>query len=214
MLKSVQPEPSDNMSWWLRLFSLGLTLTGQAFVGILYALLTDALVTSKFQFFNRHLPVPQQNHVVLIGLSRLGQKVAAVLQELNQPFVGVHTTTLGDRVLPKMPLIIDNPTEALALVNLTHAKSIVLVGDDRMENLEIGLMAHAINPTSRLIIRSQDRQFSENIASLFPYAQVVCGAALSAEVFACAAFGENVLSLFHLSAQIVNKSYRKSQTFF
>ncbi|WP_138501300.1 potassium channel family protein [Nostoc sp. PA-18-2419] len=198
-----QPQPSDNISWWLRLFSLGLTLTGQAFVGILYALLTDALVTSKFQFFKRHPAVPQENHVVLIGLNRLGQRVAAVLQELNQPFVGVHTTTIDDRLLPKMPLIIDNPTEALAVVNLSHAKSIVLVGDDQMENLEIGLMAHTINPASRLIIRSQDRQFSENIASLFPYAQVLCGAALSAEVFACAAFGENVLSLFHLNAQIV-----------
>jgi Trk K+ transport system NAD-binding subunit len=198
-----QPLPSDHMPWWLRLFSLGLTLTGQAFVGVLYALLTDALVASRFQFLNRHPPVPERNHVVLIGLNRLGQKVAAVFQELNQPFVGIHTTTLDQRVLPEMPVIVDNPTEALAVVNLSHAKSIVLVGDDHMENLEIGLMAHAINPASRLIIRSQDRQFSDNITPLFPYAQVLCGAALSAEVFACAAFGENVLSLFHLSDQVV-----------
>ncbi|MEH2435701.1 MAG: hypothetical protein V7K25_15875 [Nostoc sp.] len=48
---SSQSEPSDQMPWWLRLFSLGLTLIGQAFVGVLYALLTDALVTSTIPFF-------------------------------------------------------------------------------------------------------------------------------------------------------------------
>jgi len=199
----VSQQPSEHMPWWLRLFSLGLTLTGQAFVGVLYALLTDALVTSRFEFFNSHPPIPQSNHVVLIGLNRLGLRVAALLQELNQPLVGIHTTSLDERTLREMPLIVGNGIEALAQVNLSHAKSIVLVGDDNMENLEIGLMAHAINPTSRLIIRSQDRQFSDNIAPLFPYAKVLCGAALSAEVFACAAFGENVLSFFHLSNQIV-----------
>ncbi|MFN6463003.1 MAG: potassium channel family protein [Nostoc sp. DedVER02] len=198
-----QSEPSDHIPWWLRFFSLGLTLTGQAFVGVLYALVTDALVTSRFQFFNSRPPIPQRNHVVIIGLNRLGQKVAALLQELNQPLVGIHTTTLDQDTLPDMPLIIGNTSEALAKVNLSRAKSIVLLGDDNMENLEIGLMAHAMNPATSLIIRSQDRHFSDNIAPLFPYAQVLCGAALSAEVFACAAFGENVLSLFHLSEQIV-----------
>ncbi|MDZ7961291.1 MAG: NAD-binding protein [Aulosira sp. DedQUE10] len=198
-----QLENTDYMPWWLRLFSLGLTLTGQAFVGVLYALLTDALVTSRFQFFNSEPPIPQRNHVVIVGLNRLGQRVAALLQELNQPLVGIHHTTLDRNALPDMPLIVGNVSEALAKVNLERAKSIVLVGDDNMENLEIALMAHAMNPASRLIIRTQDHQFSDNIAPLFPYAQVLCGAALSAEVFACAAFGENVLSFFHLSAQIV-----------
>ncbi|MEH2286307.1 potassium channel family protein [Nostoc sp.] len=198
-----QSKPSDAIPWWLRFFSLGLTLTGQAFVGVLYALLTDALVTSRFHFFNSRPPIPERNHLVIIGLNRLGQKVAALLQELNQPLVGIHPTILDQETLPDIPLIVGNASEALTKANLSHAKSIILVGDDNMENLEIGLMAHAINPATTLIIRSQDRQFSDNVAPLFPYAQVICGAALSAEVFACAAFGENVLSLFHLNEQIV-----------
>lgn len=194
-----QLESSEYIPWWLRLFSLGLTLIGQAFVGILYVLLTDALVTSRFQFFNSNPPIPKSGHVVLIDLNSLGQRVANFLQQLNQPLVGIHHTTLDRYTLPDMPLIVGNATEALARANLSHAKSIVLLGDDNMENLEIGLMAHAINPSMRLIIRTQERRFSDNIAPLFPYAKVLCGAVLSAEVFACAAFGENVLSFFHLS---------------
>ncbi|MFL9450702.1 MULTISPECIES: NAD-binding protein [Nostocales] len=96
-----QLQESDSIPWWLRLFSLGLTLTGQAFVGVLYALLTDALVTSRFQFFNSAPPIPQRNHVVLIGLNCLGQRVAALLQELNQPLVGIHPIAHDKHILPK-----------------------------------------------------------------------------------------------------------------
>ena len=66
-----QSKPSDDIPWWLRLFSLGLTLTGQAFVGVLYAVLTDALVTSRFHFFNSRPPIPQRNHLVIIGLQHI-----------------------------------------------------------------------------------------------------------------------------------------------
>ncbi len=198
-----QPAPSDHMPDWLRLFSLGLTLTGEAFVGVLYAVLTDALLASKFKFLRSRPPMPKQDHVVLIGLSRLGQRVAAFLHELNQPVVGVTRNAIDQDILPKMPIVVGDMAEALAKVNLSKARSIIVVRDDHMENLEIGLMAYGINPTSSLVIRAHDRRFSENVARLFPYAQVLCNSALSAEVFACAAFGENVLSLFHFSNQTV-----------
>lgn len=196
-------QSSDHMPWWLRLFSLGLTLIGQAFVGVLYALLTGALVTSRFQFFNSAPTIPQRNHVIIVSLNRLGQKVAAILQELNQPLVGIDNSIQEGRALPDIPLVKGNATKALVKANLADAKSIILLEDDNLENLEIGLMTHAIAPTIPLIIRIQDRQFGDNIVPLFPYAKVLCDAVLSAEVFACAAFGENVLSFFHLNDRIV-----------
>ena len=191
------------LSLGLQLFSLGLALAGTAFVGVLYALLTETLLTSRFQFFTSRSPVPKQNHVVLIGLGRIGQRVATLLQELKQPLVGITSTALDQGVLPQMPLIVSNIANALTKVNISNAKSIIAITDDDMENLEIGLMAHAINPTSGIVIHTYDQHFSDNVARLFPYAQVLCASALSAEVFAAAAFGENVLSLFHLNNQTV-----------
>ena len=193
----------DYIPWWLRLFSLVLTLIGQAFVGVLYVLLTDALVTSRLQFFDSAPSIPRRNHIILVGLNRLGLKVASLLQELDRPLVGIHSNTLERHVLPDLPLIEGNSIEALAKANLAHAKSIILLEEDNLENLEIGLKAHALNPVIRLIVRTQNPQFSDNIIPLFPYARVLCDAVLSAEVFACAAFGENVLSFFHLNDRIV-----------
>jgi Trk K+ transport system NAD-binding subunit len=190
--------------WWLQMFSLGLTLAGTAFVGVLYALLTETLLTSKFQLFPSRPPVPQQDHVVLIGLGWLGQQVAALLQELKQPLVGITSTALAPSILPQMPLFVGDIANALTKVNLSNAKSIIVVtDDDDMVNLEIGLMAHTANPTTGLVIRTYDRYFSDNVARLFPYAQVLCASALSAEVFTAAAFGEKVLNLFHFNNQTV-----------
>ncbi|MBI4780056.1 MAG: potassium channel protein [Oscillatoriophycideae cyanobacterium NC_groundwater_1537_Pr4_S-0.65um_50_18] len=198
-----QPAPAAEMPGWLRLFSLMLTLAGTAFVGVLYALLTEALLTSRFMFFSNRDPVPQANHVVLVGLGRVGQGVAALLQELKQPLVAITIQAIDSSTLPRMPIIMGDLTHLLAKVNLETAKSIIVVTGDDIQNLELGLMAHTINPQSRLVIRTYDQHFSNSVTRLFPYAQVLCGSALSAEVFVAAAFGENIISLFHFNQQTV-----------
>ncbi len=198
------PEPAQHMPGWLRLFSLVLTLTGIGFVGVLYALLTDVLLSSRFQFFKSYQPlIPVKNHVVLIGLNRVGQRVAALLEKFKQPVVGISSTGLGIDFFHKIPVIIDSITDALGKVNLANSKSVVVVTDDDMENLEIALMVHAQSPTTRVIIRTYDRNFRDNVARLFPYAQVICTSAISAEVFVAAAFGENILSLFNFDTQSI-----------
>ncbi len=198
------PEQAEHMPGWLRLFSLGLTLMGIGFVGVLYALLTDALLSSRFQFFKSYQPlIPVKNHVVLIGLNRVGQRVAGLLQEFKQPLVGISSAALGADFFHKIPLIIDSIGDALGKVNLANSKSVVVVTDDDMENLEIALMVHAQSPTTPVIIRTYDRNFRDNVARLFPYAQVICTSAISAEVFAAAAFGENILGLFNFDAQTI-----------
>ncbi|NJN03940.1 MAG: potassium transporter [Leptolyngbyaceae cyanobacterium SL_1_1] len=193
--------PAVVLPWWLRLFSLGLTLAGTAFIGVLYALLTEKLLTLKFQFLTRRPPVPQKGHVIVLGLGRVGRRVMGLLQELNQPVVGVAPQELEPHVLPQLPIIMSDKAEMLIKANLETAKSLIAVGDDEVQNLEMGLMAYRTNSSCRLIIRTYDQRFTDKVAQLFPYTQVLCTSALSAEAFAGAAFGENVISLFPLYGQ-------------
>lgn len=187
--------------WWLHLFSISLTVSGTVFVGIIYAVMTERVLAARFQFSKRRPPVPKADHVVLIGLGRVGRQVAQLLQELRQPLVGVNAHDLEPGVLLQMPLIVGNITNALNKVNITTAKSVIVVTDDEVANLEIALRSHAANPTASLAIRTFDPRFSENVAQLLPYARVMGVYALAAEAFAAAAFGENVLNLFHLNKQ-------------
>ncbi|NET35671.1 MAG: potassium transporter [Cyanothece sp. SIO1E1] len=188
---------------WLRLFNLSLTLAGTAFIGVLYALLTEKLLTLKFQFLARRPPLPTQDHVVIIWLGRVGRRVATLLQELKQPVVGITNQALESDILPQMPLIVGDIANALTKANLATAKSVVAVSEDEIQNLEMGLVAHRINPDCGLIIRTYDQRFSDKVAQLFQYAQVLCTSALSAEAFAGAAFGENVIDLFRLDGQTI-----------
>jgi len=192
-----------NLSWWLHLFSFILTVAGEVFVGILYAMLTEKLLSSKFELPKRRPPVPQQDHVVVIGLGRVGQGVAALLQEYKQPVVGITSSELDPNVLPQLPVITGNYAEALKVANLRTAKSVIVATDDEMANLEVGLMAHAANPKGGVVIRTFEQGLSNNLAQLLPDAQVLCAYALAAEAFAGAAFGENIDNLFRLNNQTI-----------
>ena len=196
-------KPEDTTPVWLRLMNVGLILAGTAFIGVLYALLTESLLAAKFQLPTKRPPIPQQAHIILIGLGRTGRQVATFLQQLNQPLVGVSHVGLEQSVLPQMPLIVGNHMDALAKVNLSTAKSVVVATDDEMVNLEIGLMVHAVQPDCALAIRTFDPHFSDNLAQILPYVKVLCANAIAAEAFAAAAFGENVLNLLRLNQQTV-----------
>lgn len=187
----------------LQSFGIVLTLAGTAFVGVLYALLTEKLLALRFEFMERRPPVPDQGHVVVIWLGQVGRQVISLLQELKQPVLAIAPQRLDTEVLPQVPLLTGNVATALDRANLATAKSVVAVSADEVDNLEVGLLAHRLNPHCRAIIRTYNQQFSDRIAQLFPFAQVLCAAAISAEAFAAAAFGENVVGLLRLYDQTV-----------
>ncbi|MEO1068231.1 MAG: NAD-binding protein [Cyanobacteria bacterium J06638_6] len=187
----------------LQLFGMVLTVAGAALIGVLYALLTEKLLTLRFEFRERRPPVPEKDHVVVIWLGRVGRRVLALLQDLNQPVVGISPQPLNADVLPKVPLLTGDVGASLDRAYLTTAKSVIAVSEDEIQNLEVGLLAHRLNPHCRAIIRTYDQQFTDRVAQIFPFAQVLCASAISAEAFAGAAFGEHVIGLFRLYGQTI-----------
>ncbi|HEY9887678.1 MAG TPA: NAD-binding protein, partial [Candidatus Obscuribacterales bacterium] len=115
---------------WLRFFSLCLTLAGTAFIGVLYALLTEKLLTLRFEFLTKRPPVPERGHVVVIWLGRVGRQVVEMLQDLKQPVVGITSQPLEPDILPQTPLVSGPIRDALEKANIATAKSVVTVGDD------------------------------------------------------------------------------------
>jgi Trk K+ transport system NAD-binding subunit len=199
-----QFEEMDTIPPWLQLYSLVLSLAGTALVGVLYGLVTEALLSSKFQFLKTRPPIPQQDHIVIVGLGRVGQQVAALLQELKQSLVGITFNLNFDRnLLLKMPLIVGNLPESLAQANLDKAKSVVVVTDDEILNLEVALMTKKINHNSHLVIRTLGKELSQSLSKILPHAQVLATYSLVAEVFAGVAFGENILTLFRFNHQTI-----------
>ncbi len=184
----------------IQLISIALTVAGTVFVGILYAFLTERILSARFEFTRRR-SVPKSDHVVLVGLGRVGHRVATLLDDLQQSLVCVHTIPPEPTLSAQIPLVVGSVKSALSKVNLATAKSILAITDDEVVNLEIALSAQAINPSANLVIRTFKPSFQENVARLLPTARVMGAYELAAEAFAAAAFGENILNLFRLNNQ-------------
>ncbi|MDX2256392.1 MAG: NAD-binding protein [Pseudanabaenaceae cyanobacterium bins.39] len=197
----------NRLPLWLVLYCLSITLVSLLFVLGIISIIADKILSSKFEFFKRSLPIPHQDHIVLIGFGRLGQRIADFLHRLNVPMVIVSENSYDGNLSTKVPWITGNITQELTKTNLNRAKSIIAVTDDQMLNLEVALLAKEANKHNsrpiNLTIRTYDRYFSENLVNLLPSSQSFCAYALSAEAFAGAAFGENMLSLFRLHQRTV-----------
>ncbi len=187
--------------WWIRLFSLILTLVGTVFVGVIYALLTEALLSSRFEFVKQPPPIPGQDHVVIVGMGKTGQKVKALLAKFQQQMVGINFDPSFERQSGQsasdIPLVTGNLEAALTTANLYQAKSIVIVTDDEILNLETALIAKALAPQLNLVLKTSGIRIARHLKTLLPTASIV-GVYAVAAAFAGAAFGENILNLFHL----------------
>jgi Trk K+ transport system NAD-binding subunit len=200
---------------WVMGLSFLTTLISAIFVLGVFGLVADAMLSARFEFLQNRPPIPEQNHVVVFGLGRVGRKVAAFLMQRQQPVVAITQNPEQEALLPMLPVVVGNFLEGLTQVSLVRAKSVVMVTDDQLLNLELGLTAHDLVHQALLnregvrqfplgiVIRTYDQTFSANLANLLPEAKAFSAYALSAEAFAGAAFGENILGLFRLQDHTV-----------
>ncbi|GAB4542033.1 MAG: potassium channel protein [Pleurocapsa sp.] len=185
--------------WWIRLFSLILTIVGTVFVGVIYALLTEALLSSRFEFVKQPPPIPQQDHVVIVGMGKTGIKIKTLLAKFQQPMVGITLNSSVERQSnSEIPIVTGNLATALTTANVSQAKSMVIVSDDEILNLETALMAKAVAPHLNLVLKTSGIRLSHHLKTLLPAAQIVGVYGVAAAAFAGAAFGENILDLFRL----------------
>lgn len=190
--------------WILEPLALLLTLAGIALVGMLYALLTENLLATKFIFARKNLSIPRENHVVILGLGRVGQRIAQLLKTWKQPTIGISLTSDFDpRILPDIPVLTQSIQDSFLKANLTTANSLVIVTDQDMLNLEVALMSNKLNSHTHLVIRTAKEGLSQGLMSLLPRSQVLNTNHIAAEVFVSAAFGENIVNLFRLHHQTI-----------
>lgn len=194
---------------WLLLVCLLIALISLLLVLSVFGLLADRLLSSRFEFLRRRPHLPKADHIIVVGLGRLGHRVISILREFNQPLIGITHQLRYPELLDQVPLLIGNVLQKLPTANLATARSVIAVTDDPMLNLEIALIASEATTVQgnalpfTPVIRTINQAFSDNLAVLLPQAKAFSVYALSAEAFAGAAFGENILSLFPLQNQTI-----------
>jgi voltage-gated potassium channel Kch len=200
-------DPTLSVPGWVMLACLLIALISLLLVLGVFGLIADQLLSSRFEFLRKRPRIPQQDHVIVAGLGRVGYRITRLLQELHQPVVVLTHQLPPGELQNEVPILVGDLLQELKAANLDTAKSLIAVTDDSMLNLELALIASqtAVSQDRKLvsIVRTLNQSFSKNLASLIPQAKPFSAYALSAEAFAGAAFGENILSLFQLNNQTI-----------
>jgi Trk K+ transport system NAD-binding subunit len=186
---------------YLHIFSILETIAGTVFIGIVYAFLTERVLSARFQFRQKRPGVPRSDHVIIVGLGKVGTAVATLLRELKIPVVACDRNDTTAAALPDLPFVHASGTAALEDMNVSAALSVMALTSDEVANLELALVARARNERCALVIRTDEPRFSENVSRLVPRAHALGVHDLAAEAFAAAAFGESILGLVRIDGQ-------------
>lgn len=149
------------------------------------------------------------DHVVLVGLGRLGYRVYQLLRRLGIDVVVIEVDEknqfLEDVRRDGSPLFIgDGRREALlGDANLAYARSIVLASSNDLANLEIALDAKRIRPDIRVIVRMFDQNMADKIADGFNIRLALSQSAISAPAFAAAALDPDVVNTTVIAGRLV-----------
>ena len=113
------------------------------------------------------------NHVILIGLGKLGYRAFRLLRRLGEAVVVIERNAenqfLEDIRRDGSPLFVGDARREALLVeaNAAAAKSIILATNHDLTNLEVALDARQINQNIRVVLRMFDQNMADKVRAGF-----------------------------------------------
>ena len=178
----------------LQLYGVALMLSGTAALAILFALITDALISARLaRVIGAAIPRGLHDHVVVCGLGNIGYRMVEQLHELGVPLVAAELQE-GNRYLPAVrrlgvPVLVADIRlpETLKTLQVQRARSVVVVTSSDIVNLETALNVQALKPEARVVLRLFDPDLAARVERAFGIHISRSPSALAAPAFAAAA---------------------------
>jgi voltage-gated potassium channel len=149
------------------------------------------------------------NHVILIGLGKVGLRVLEQLIRLGEDVVVLERnpqcSNLAFAHKNGVPAVIGNSRQAgiLEELNAAHAKSLIAATDDDLANLEVALDARIVNPQIRVVMRMFDQELAGKIRDSFDIHAAYSTSAISAPLFATSSSDRSILNSFYVGDQLI-----------
>jgi hypothetical protein len=160
--------------------------------GLLFALVTDAIVTAGIARTLGELPRPRSNHAVVCGLGRVGLRIVQRLVAAGIPCVAVERSEDNPFLdaTPRLgvPVLVDDASrrETLTPLRVPDARVVLAVTDDDLANLETALNARQLNPSVRVVMRLFSHDLATRAERTFNIAISRSVSALAAPAFVAA----------------------------
>jgi len=184
------PAPTDSQA--IKVFNLSATITGFVLLWVLLSHITALVLSERLQQREERRAAQLRDHVVVVGLGKVGYRVVQLLHELRVPTVvieqdpdsrfaeavGLHTPVLtGDGQL----------SENLERCGIKRARCIIACTTDDLANLAACLEARGLQPGIRTVTRAFDDQLTKRLQSAFKINRSISSTAVAASAFVGAA---------------------------
>jgi Trk K+ transport system NAD-binding subunit len=194
----------------LQLYGVALMLSGTAALAILFALITDALISARLaRVIGAAIPRGLHDHVIVCGLGNIGYRMVEQLHDLGVPLVAAEREETN-RYLPAVrrlgvPVLVADIRlpETLQILQVQRARSVVVVTSSDIVNLEAALNTQTLRPEVRVVLRLFDPDLAARVERAFGIHISRSPSALAAPAFAAAAAGEHVLATVAVGAAVL-----------
>ncbi len=191
----------------LKAFGIVMMLSGAALLATLYAIIADRVLAARVEYLLGRRRVDLRGHTIVVGLGKVGYRVATHLASLGLEVVGVEAMEDSDNISSArsiFPVIVGDASRSsiLSKASVDTADTILALTDDPLLNLSVALSAREHNPHIRTIVRTYDVGLAEKFRS-FGLDVALSTSAIAAPAFADAAIYRDVHGSFRAGGQEV-----------
>ena len=193
----------------LKLVVMGLMLIGALSLALIYALITDAVVGVRLARSLGERPRPRRDHVVVLGLGRIGQRVVEELVSRRIPCIAVERDEDAPGVHAarrlRVPVVLADISAPAVLegLHIPGARCLMALTDDDAANLAAALGARTLAPDIRVVLRLFDHDLAARVESAFGIHVSRSVSSLAAPAFAAALSDRLALATIAVGAQAV-----------
>jgi len=173
---------------WMKMYGIFLMLVGSASFATLYSIITDFMVTVRFdQLLGRHRTTSAE-HVIVVGLGSVGYRTVVALEEFGGQVVAIDVnsnTEYRGLLKPNIPFVGGDARDAetLELAGIERATAILAVTGDDAINLSVTLAAKGMNPKIRTVLRCFDASLATKIQDSLHIDSALSASRLAAPIF-------------------------------
>lgn len=176
----------------------------------------DSLIRLAFLTFSSKQKLPEwqrmvaslyRQHIVVVGVGKVGYEIVKGLLALREPVVAVERhsadSSLLDEVVDlKVPVIRgDGRTlKTLEQAGVSRARAVILATSDDLTNLDSGLTARDLNAEARIVLRLFDESLAVKVRGAFAM-PAISTAQVASPAFIAAATGRRIYQGFKLAGQ-------------
>ena len=183
---------------WLKLYGCLLMLLGSASVATLYSIITDFVVSLKFDQVLGRTRVSSVEHVIVVGLGGVGYRTVNELRHLKLEVVaidlkaGAEYRTFIDKDVSFVAGDARDP-ETLRRAGIDQATAVLALTENDAVNLSIGLVAKQLKPDVRCVLRLFNAQFADKVRGAMEIDTALSASRIAAPSFVGAALYDDAL---------------------